>query len=147
MAALSHSARPILVEAGADAPILVLQAAYQFHLEKLREPASKAAVEWALYQVLSQPLRVRLTLRSDTEGGTTGGGRESGRAAESRRFQVRPSNEPDALSSDPTPDNVIPMRRPSQPSGRDQASRVSHRSGPPRGRGTGRPSDPELAAG
>jgi hypothetical protein len=119
VAALLHSARPILVEPGTDAPILVLQAAYQFHLEKLREPAGKAAVEWALFQVLSQPLRVRLILRSDSEGGAAGGNRERGgtsRPTESSSVsRSDPVAEPDISTGDPPPDNVIPIRRPSPP--------------------------------
>jgi hypothetical protein len=114
VAALLHSARPVLVEPGVETPILVLQATYQFHLEKLREPAGKAAVEWALYQVLSQPLRVRLTLHSDTEGGSSGG-REGSRAKESSSASRSGPAEPDMSSGDPTPDNIIPMRRPSPP--------------------------------
>ena len=61
VAALLNSARPILVEPG-EVPTLVLQADYQFHLEKLRDPRSRAAIEWALEQVLSAPMRVRLAL-------------------------------------------------------------------------------------
>jgi len=119
VAALLHSAHPILVEPGTDAPILVLQAAYQFHLEKLREPSSRAAVEWALYQVLSQPLRVRLILRSDSEGGAASSNRERGGASGATEgssvSRSSPVAEPDVSTGDPPPDNVIPMRRPSPP--------------------------------
>jgi DNA polymerase III subunit gamma/tau len=72
VAALLHSAYPILVESG-QSPVLVLEAAYQFHLDKLREPDSKAVVEWALEQVLNQPVHIRLTLRRDDDGGIGGG--------------------------------------------------------------------------
>ncbi len=70
VAALLHSAQPVEVERG-DIATLVLAAAYQFHLDKLREPDSRAAVEWALEQVLTQPVHIKLILRQD---GATGGG-------------------------------------------------------------------------
>ncbi len=67
VAALLHSAHPVLVEQG-EVEVLVLEAAYQFHLDKLREPTSRSAVEWALEQVLSRPVRVKLILRRDSDG-------------------------------------------------------------------------------
>jgi DNA polymerase III subunit gamma/tau len=72
VAALLHSAYPILLESG-QSPVLVLEAAYQFHLDKLREPDSRAVVEWALEQVLNQPIQIRLTLRRDDDDGIGGG--------------------------------------------------------------------------
>jgi|GEM_PF-214170 DNA polymerase III gamma/tau subunit len=72
VAALLHSAQPILLEQG-ELPVLVIQAAYQFHLEKLREPASRTAVEWALEQVLEQPVRIKLTLGNSGNGGNGNG--------------------------------------------------------------------------
>jgi DNA polymerase III subunit gamma/tau len=75
VAALLHSAYPVLVESG-QSLVLVLEAAYQFHLDKLRETDSKAVVEWALEQVLNQPVHIRLTLRRDDGG--IGGGTGSG---------------------------------------------------------------------
>ena len=48
---------------------MVLEATHSFHLEKLREVESKQAVEWALEQVLEQPVRIRMAL-----GGSQGGG-------------------------------------------------------------------------
>jgi hypothetical protein len=57
--------------------VLVLEAAYQFHLDKLREPESRSVVEWALEQVLNQPIHVKLTLRRD-DGGGIGGSSGSG---------------------------------------------------------------------
>ena len=72
VAALLHSAQPIQIDQSGDVPVLVLQAAYQFHFEKLREPASKTAVEWALEQVLGQPLRVKLTQRAPSSDGSMG---------------------------------------------------------------------------
>jgi DNA polymerase III subunit gamma/tau len=85
VAALLNSARPILVEPG-DAPVLVLQADHRFHLDKLREPKSKTAVEWALEQVLDTPVRVRIAPNpgnggangTDTPGSNGPGGNGSG---------------------------------------------------------------------
>ena len=85
VAALLNSARPILVEPG-EAPVLVLQADHRFHLDKLREPKSKSAVEWALEQVLDTPVRVRVAPSpgnggnngTDTSGGSGPGGNGNG---------------------------------------------------------------------
>ncbi|MGH2514017.1 MAG: hypothetical protein ACRDHP_00015, partial [Ktedonobacterales bacterium] len=71
VAALLNSARPVLVEPG-EVPVLVLQADYQFHLDKLRDPRSRTAIEWALEQVLSTPLRVRMMLGSSNGNGGNG---------------------------------------------------------------------------
>jgi hypothetical protein len=76
VAALLHSAYPVLMEQGPSL-LLVLEAAYQFHLDKLREPDSRAVVEWALEQVLNQPVQIRLTLRRG-DGGDSGGSTGSG---------------------------------------------------------------------
>jgi DNA polymerase III subunit gamma/tau len=72
VAALLHSAQPIQIDLAGEVPVLVLQAAYQFHFDKLREPASKTAVEWALEQVLGRPLRVKLTQRAPSSDGSVG---------------------------------------------------------------------------
>ena len=86
VAALLNSARPVLVEPG-DVPVLVLQADYQFHLDKLRDPKSRVAIEWAVEQVLSMPLRVRMMLSnsngngSDSGGPTGSGGQRGGPSA------------------------------------------------------------------
>jgi DNA polymerase-3 subunit gamma/tau len=72
VAALLHSARPIIVAPGSPLEV-VLQADYQFHLDKLREPASRADVEWALEQVLERPCHVRFVLSGSPESNTAGG--------------------------------------------------------------------------
>lgn len=77
VAALLHSARPVLVEPG-EVPVLVLQADHRFHLEKLRSPASREAVEWALEQVLETRVRVRLAPSAGNGGEATGGGGTNG---------------------------------------------------------------------
>jgi hypothetical protein len=68
VAALLHSARPVLYEPG-ETPALVVQADFKFHHDKLRESASRAAVEWALQQVLEMPIRIKVVA-----AGTSGSG-------------------------------------------------------------------------
>jgi DNA polymerase-3 subunit gamma/tau len=65
VSALLNSVQPTQVEPG-NPPILVIQAKAPFHLEKLREPAKRETVEWALEQVLETPMRVRLALAGET---------------------------------------------------------------------------------
>ncbi|HEV2235524.1 MAG TPA: DNA polymerase III subunit gamma/tau [Ktedonobacterales bacterium] len=79
VAALLHSARPIIVAPGNPLEV-VLQADYQFHLDKLREPASRADVEWAMEQVLERPCHVRFVLSGSPESDAAGGGQPGGGA-------------------------------------------------------------------
>ena len=72
VAALLNSTQPVQVDDG-EQPILVLEASHSFHLEKLREPKSKQAVEWALEQVLERTVRIRLS-----QGGSSGNSGSSG---------------------------------------------------------------------
>jgi DNA polymerase-3 subunit gamma/tau len=65
VSALLNSVQPLRVEPG-NPPLLVIQAKAAFHLEKLREPAKRETVEWALEQVLETPMRVRLALAGET---------------------------------------------------------------------------------
>jgi len=77
---LLHSARPSQIEPASqpdETPVLVLQADFKFHYEKLREPTSRLAVEWAIAQVIEMPIRVRLVFNS-AEGGGNAGGNGSG---------------------------------------------------------------------
>jgi DNA polymerase-3 subunit gamma/tau len=76
-AALLHSARPIMVAPGNPLEV-VLQADYQFHLEKLREPTSRADVEWALAQVLEIPCRIRLVQAGGNGPGGAGSASDAG---------------------------------------------------------------------
>ncbi len=78
VAALLHSARPVLYQPG-ESPALVIQADFKFHHDKLREPASRSAIEWALQQVLEEPIRIKVVMTSsgggaDATGGTPGSG-------------------------------------------------------------------------
>jgi hypothetical protein len=62
---LLSSARPVSLESGAPQTI-VLQVDFQFHLEQLRDPARRQTVEWALEQIVEEPVLVRFTLGSDS---------------------------------------------------------------------------------
>jgi DNA polymerase-3 subunit gamma/tau len=72
VAALLNSARPLVIEAG-DPPVLVLQADHKFHLEKLREPKSRAAIEWALSQVLEVAIHIKVVPSADPGAGGSSG--------------------------------------------------------------------------
>jgi DNA polymerase III gamma/tau subunit len=61
---LLSSARPVAVELGSP-PTIVLQVDFQFHLEQLRDPARRQTVEWALEQIVEEPVLVRFSLASD----------------------------------------------------------------------------------
>jgi DNA polymerase-3 subunit gamma/tau len=80
VAALLQAAHPIMASSG-DTLEVVLQAEYQFHLEKLREAASRADVEWAMQQVLERPCHVRLVLAGSggSDGAPRGGRGPAGR--------------------------------------------------------------------
>jgi hypothetical protein len=122
VAALLHSAQPIQIELGGDVPILVLEAAYQFHFDKLREPASKTAVEWALEQVLSQPLRVKLALRAPSGDGSAGERVES-----PMKLPPLDSAGGGTREAGPAMTNVTPIRRALPPSGPPRVARDSAR--------------------
>jgi DNA polymerase-3 subunit gamma/tau len=62
---LLSSARPVSLEHGAP-PTIVLQVDFQFHLEQLRDPAKRQMVEWAMEQIVEEPVLVRFTLASDS---------------------------------------------------------------------------------
>jgi DNA polymerase III subunit gamma/tau len=70
---LLSSARPVSLESGAP-PTIVLQVDFQFHLEQLRDPARRQTVEWALEQIVEEPVLVRFTLSSDPTGSPPAGG-------------------------------------------------------------------------
>ncbi len=58
---LLSDAQPIRLDAGSPLSLTVA-VKWPFHLEKLREPSKREAVEWALEQVVERPMRVRLVL-------------------------------------------------------------------------------------
>jgi hypothetical protein len=47
---------------------------FQFHLEQLRDPARRQTVEWALEQIVEEPVLVRFTLTSDSTASPPTGG-------------------------------------------------------------------------
>ena len=115
---LLSDAQPVQIDAG-DPPSLVIAVKWPFHLEKLREPSKRVAVEWALEQVLERPMRVRLVLAS--EGG-------SGQPA------TRPPDGPQRPPDPPTaptrpdasvPDNIVPFPG-TRSAGAPQAPQTAH---------------------
>jgi DNA polymerase III subunit gamma/tau len=62
---LLSSARPVAQEPGAP-PTIVLQVDFPFHLEQLRDPKRRQTVEWALEQIVEEPILVRFALTSDS---------------------------------------------------------------------------------
>ena len=70
---LLSSARPVALEPGAP-PTIVLQVDFQFHLEQLRDPTRRQTVEWALEQIVEEPVLVRFTLSSDAAASPPTGG-------------------------------------------------------------------------
>lgn len=76
--ALLNDVHPLTVELGKP-PVLVLEAAHEFHYKALREPTSSGIIEWAIEQVLDTSLRVRFVLAG--RGATkTAKGRATGAA-------------------------------------------------------------------
>ncbi len=79
---LLSSARPVSLESGAP-PTIVLQVDFQFHLEQLRDPTRRQTVEWALEQIVEEPVLVRFTLSSDSAAPPPASGAPSGRNSSS----------------------------------------------------------------
>ena len=111
---LSH-AEPIQLDPGSP-PLLTLAVKWPFHLEKLREPAKREAVEWALEQVLERPIRVKLVLA--TEGGQ--GGQPAARppvqpqrppsAPPSASTSTSPATQrPSPSAANSAPNNIVPF--------------------------------------
>jgi len=68
-AALLSHASPVRSEPGSP-PVLIVEAQYEFHFEKLKAQKAREVVEWALEQVLGAPVRARFTLGGADRGGT-----------------------------------------------------------------------------
>lgn len=97
VAALLHSARPVMIEAG-DVPVLVLQADWKFHLEKLREVESRNAIEWALTQVLQTQMRIKVVPASTNGSNGASGVSGSGGLPPSAPHSSGPNGRGPALS-------------------------------------------------
>jgi DNA polymerase III subunit gamma/tau len=101
---LLNGAEPVRLEVG-DPPFLVVAVKWPFHLEKLREPSKREAVEWALEQVLERPMRVRMVLAG--EGGS--GGQTATRPAPQRPPLAPAPELPEQQSppDDSAPNNIV----------------------------------------
>jgi len=96
---LLSDAQPVRLDAGSPLSLTVA-VKWPFHLEKLREPSKREAVEWALEQVLERPMRVRLVLAS--EGGS---GQPATKTPQRPSSPPTPSGPPDASA----PNNIVPF--------------------------------------
>ncbi|MBC7227133.1 MAG: DNA polymerase III subunit gamma/tau [Thermoflexales bacterium] len=91
--ALMRSGRPVSVEGGA----LLIGFPYAFHRDKVDEEANRRAVEDALTQLLSRPVRVRCVLLAGSSG------KPSARPAPARAPTPQPRTPPSAPPSSPPP--------------------------------------------
>src|SRR5690348_601644 len=96
---LLSDAQPIRLDAGSPLSLTVA-VKWPFHLEKLREPSKREAVEWALEQVLEQSVRVRLVLASDG-----GSGQPATKPPQRPSSPPTPSSQSDASA----PNNIVPF--------------------------------------
>ena len=96
---LLSDAQPVRLDAGSPLSLTVA-VKWPFHLEKLREPSKREAVEWALEQVLEQPVRVRLVLASDG-----GSGQPATKPPQRPSSPPTPSSQSDASA----PNNIVPF--------------------------------------
>jgi DNA polymerase-3 subunit gamma/tau len=105
-AALLSHASPVRCEPGAT-PVLVIEAQFEFHFEKLKGQKAREAVEWALEQVLGTPIRARFILAGKESGGKprstigangTNGTNSGGRSAASGPTLARLETAPQAQS-------------------------------------------------
>jgi DNA polymerase-3 subunit gamma/tau len=96
---LLSDAQPVRLDAGSPLSLTVA-VKWPFHLEKLREPSKREAVEWALEQVLEQSVRVRLVLASDG-----GSGQPATKPPQRPSSPPTPSSQSDASA----PNNIVPF--------------------------------------
>ncbi len=112
---LLSDAQPVRLDAGSPLS-LTIAVKWPFHLEKLREPSKREAVEWALEQVLERPMRVRLVLAS--EGGS---GQPATKPPQRPSSPPPPSSQPDGSA----PNNIVPFPT-VQAAGSSRPSHMSH---------------------
>jgi hypothetical protein len=115
---LLSDAQPVRIDAG-DPPSLVVAVKWPFHLEKLREPSKRVAVEWALEQVLERPMRVRLVLAS--EGGS---GQPAPRPPDGPQRPPDPPTAPTRPDAS-VPNNIVPFPG-MRSAGAPQAPQTAH---------------------
>jgi DNA polymerase III subunit gamma/tau len=114
VSALLVSAKPVMVEPD-DPPVLVLQASYDFHLQKLKTPQSREAVEWAIAQVLETPVRLRVIAASGaSQPARAGRGARQGLAAQEPPVTRRDAPPPasNGHSEGPPPAKVAAKKAP-----------------------------------
>jgi DNA polymerase-3 subunit gamma/tau len=118
---LLSDAQPVRLDAGSPLS-LTIAVKWPFHLEKLREPSKREAVEWALVQVLERPIRVRLVLAS--EGGS---GQPATKPPQRPSSPPTPSGQPDGSA----PNNIVPFptTQAAGPSRPTQTTRPTHTRG------------------
>ncbi|HET8908775.1 MAG TPA: DNA polymerase III subunit gamma/tau [Ktedonobacterales bacterium] len=102
---LLSDAQPVQLETG-NPPSLVIAVKWPFHLEKLREPSKREAVEWALEQVLERPMRVRMVL------GGEGGAGQPAMAPPAGPQRPPDANNPMSQPDASAPNNIVPFPTP-----------------------------------
>lgn len=108
---LLNNAQPIRLDTGTPpVPVLVIAVEFPFHLEKLREPSKREAVEWALEQVLERPMRVRMVLASEGGSGAQPATRlpDGPQQMPSTPAQTKRRHSPEA-PNDTLPNNIVPF--------------------------------------
>ncbi len=118
----------VQLEAG-DPPVLVLQAKYKSHLEMLREPSSKAVVEWAIEQVLETRMKVRFMLAGTTDVRAQPGARTRATASTPATAPATPS-----AGMTGTPPTSAPPALPADPLSRNGVSANGHQGAQENGR-------------
>jgi hypothetical protein len=115
---LLNGAQPVRLDAGSPLSLTVA-VKWPFHLEKLREPSKRVAVEWALEQVLERPMRVRLVLAS--EGGS---GQPAPRPPDGPQRPPDPPTAPTRPDAS-VPNNIVPFPG-MRSAGAPQAPQTAH---------------------
>ena len=88
---LLKEASPIAIEGGSPM-VVVLAVNHKFHFEKLREPANRELVEWAIQQVLEASLKVRFVRTDEGSGPSALPGRNSASAMRVASSGVAPAD-------------------------------------------------------
>jgi hypothetical protein len=95
-AALLSHASPVRSEPGSP-PVLIVEAQYEFHYEKLKAQKARDVVEWALEQVLGAPVRARFTL-----GDADRAGKATNRSGTQAQASAPASGRPESHTRPPT---------------------------------------------
>lgn len=122
---LLSDAQPIQLDPG-DPPLLTVSVKWPFHLEKLREPSKREAVEWALEQVLERPVRVRMVLANEGGPGQPVTRQPNGNGPQRPPAAPTPQGRPDSSA----PNNIVPFPSPASTASHP-APRLRETSAPP----------------